>query len=239
MIRNVYIFKSLYSTLGAYFLYMIDIAYSLEGLERIEMKDTRYPYRDITIPHQHRVTEISSLLADELNLSVEEKEILEFAARYHDIGKAIWPAYMAITKNRHMTPSQIKHKNQHPITSYEMIKDEISQFEGTWYNEHEDAILRIVRSHHENHNGKGYPDRLHGKRVNLSQKIIRLADAYDAMRSNRMIRSPENRKMSHERVENIINENIGIEFDPKVAKAFKKLNVSYLEEIYRTYGLVK
>ena len=71
MIRNVYIFKSLYFTLGAYFLYMIDIAYSLEGLERIEMKDTRYPYRDITIPHQHRVTEIISLLADELNLSVE------------------------------------------------------------------------------------------------------------------------------------------------------------------------
>ena len=80
--------------------------------------------------------------------------------------------------------------------------------------------MNIVELHHENHDGSGYPRELRAAEIPLDARIVHVADAYDAMTSNR----PYRQAMSHERAVGIIRANSGTQFDPEVVGAFCALD---------------
>jgi len=82
------------------------------------------------------------------------------------------------------------------------------------------GVVGIIKQHHENYDGSGYPQGLRGEDIHLGARIIRLADTYDAMRSARSYRNPP---FSKEETISEIKENSGKQFDPKVVEAFLKI----------------
>jgi HD-GYP domain-containing protein (c-di-GMP phosphodiesterase class II) len=74
----------------------------------------------------------------------------------------------------------------------------------------------VVELHHENHDGSGYPWGLRGEQIPVAARIVHVADAYDAMVTNR----PYRKGMSHQRALEILAQNAGAQFDPAVVHAF-------------------
>ena len=83
-------------------------------------------------------------------------------------------------------------------------------------------MLEIVRSHHERIDGKGYPEGRSKKDLTIASRILCVADAYDAMTSDR----PYRKGMDLEKVKGILNECKGTQFDPEIVDAF----IAYLEK---------
>ena len=79
----------------------------------------------------------------------------------------------------------------------------------------EDEVLELVRSHHEHYDGSGYPDARPARELSLATRILCVADAYDAMTSDR----PYRKSMSQEKVFSILRECRGTQFDPDVVDA--------------------
>ncbi|MFH1678916.1 MAG: HD domain-containing phosphohydrolase [Candidatus Omnitrophota bacterium] len=80
-------------------------------------------------------------------------------------------------------------------------------------------LLKIVRSHHEYYNGKGYPDKLKGADINIFAQIVTVADAYDAMTSSRAYRPA----LSKENAMKEIKENREMQFNPEIADTFLQI----------------
>lgn len=153
--------------------------------------------------HSRRVARYCVALAEELGLSREEIEAIRIAGFLHDIGK------IAIDKNIINKPSrpteeERKELNQHPLISYEIL----SRVRFPWKE-----IPLSVRYHHERVDGKGYPDRLTGESIPLMARIMAVADAFDAMTTDR----PYRRRLSLEEVLREFEREMGRQFDPKVA----------------------
>jgi HD-GYP domain-containing protein (c-di-GMP phosphodiesterase class II) len=85
-------------------------------------------------------------------------------------------------------------------------------------------ILKIVRHHHEHHDGNGYPDGLSDGQIPLGARILAIADAYDAIISERPYRQAMNPKIAWD----IIKRCKGSQFDPEVADAFLGINASII-----------
>ena len=83
------------------------------------------------------------------------------------------------------------------------------------------SYLPVVELHHEDWNGTGYPLGLRGEAIPLAARIVHLADAYDAMTSDR----PYRRGMSREQAIRILKENAGTQFDPAIVAAFIELGI--------------
>jgi putative two-component system response regulator len=89
----------------------------------------------------------------------------------------------------------------------------------------------IAGSHHERYDGKGYPQGLIGENVPLCGRIMAVADVYDALMDNRVYRG----SMGHIQASNIIFENAGTHFDPRIVEAFKNTK-NQIAEIANTHG---
>jgi HD-GYP domain-containing protein (c-di-GMP phosphodiesterase class II) len=82
-------------------------------------------------------------------------------------------------------------------------------------------ILEVIRHHHERYDGKGYPDGLAGEDIPIAARIMAVVDAYDALTSDR----PYRKRLSQEQAVQVLKQEAGKQFDPKIAMAF----VSMLE----------
>jgi putative two-component system response regulator len=140
--------------------------------ETIEQKDA------YTKGHCNRVRNISVALGRALKLSPERMEILEGGSLLHDIGK-IGISEELLNKKEKLTPAEFDVIRNHTIAG-ERIIQHIQMFQ---------AYRPIIRSHHERIDGKGYPDGLKGADIPFEVRIVSLADAFDAMTSNRAYRS--------------------------------------------------
>lgn len=158
--------------------------------------------------HSKRVSEISLLIAREMNFDEEQIELLEYAADLHDIGK-IGISELIISKEGKLTVDEYEIIKTHPLVG-ETIVEPVPFLQ---------EIKPIIRHHHERFDGYGYPDGLAGEEIPLMSRIILIADAYDAMTSDR----PYRKALSHEEAVKEIRKHSGSQFDPKVVKAF--LNV--------------
>ncbi len=167
--------------------------------ETIDAKD-RY-----TRGHSDRVAHYSGIIAKQLDLSKTDLEAIEIAAYLHDIGK-IGISENILIKPSKLTPSEMKLMRTHPE-----ISDKILQ-SVTFLED----VLPIVRHHHEHYDGAGYPDGLSGEKIPLGARILSVADAYDAMISNR----PYRKALSKEEAVEELKSNSGSQFDPKIVKAF-------------------
>ena len=164
----------------------------------IDAKDT------YTKGHSERVTQTSVALARELNLHEREIDNIEYAALLHDIGK-IGIDERILGKNDVLTSEEFKKIKEHVIMGAKIIKP--VEFLKDSY--------KAIYHHHERYNGDGYPDGLKGEDIPISVRIITVADAYDAMGSDR----PYRKKLKQEKIMKELTEQSGKQFDPKVVKA--------------------
>ncbi len=140
--------------------------------ETIEQKDA------YTKGHCNRVSAISLALGNALNFSKERLLILEGGAVLHDIGK-IGISEQILNKSSALTKEEYDIIKMHPVFG-ERIVSHIDLFQ---------PYRPIIRSHHERMDGKGYPDGLKGKEIPIDVAIVTLADAFDAMTSDRAYRT--------------------------------------------------
>lgn len=158
--------------------------------------------------HSSRVTEYSKKLAASIGLPEKRQKIVYYSALLHDIGKIGIPDSI-INKPGKLTAEEYEIIKQHPVIGSQILSSLSSMKE----------VAVGVRGHHERFDGKGYPDGLKGKDIPLVARIISVADAYDAMTSNRSYRS----FMSQKDVRAEIVKNRGIQFDPELADKMQKL----------------
>ena len=167
--------------------------------------DIRDPY---TFEHSYRVAGLSEILAEAMNISSPEKDLIHYSAHLHDIGK-IGVSDKVLNKPGKLTSEEIVQIQSHS-TIGSMILNKTPEFRG---------IAKIVRHHHERVDGTGYPDGLRGEEIPIESRIIGLVDAFDAMTSDR----PYRKSKSHEWALKEISEHIESQFCPKCVEAFLTL----------------
>ena len=164
--------------------------------------DAKSPW---TAGHSERVTENALKIGQVLGLTPNELENLHRGALLHDIGKIGVPVSI-LDKPGKLTDEEYKIIQEHPRAG-ERILEPIAAYA---------PIIPIVLQHHEHFNGKGYPDGLAGEDISLGARILGVADVFDAIISDR----PYRKGMELERTIQIIKQESGKQFDPKVVLAF-------------------
>ncbi len=164
----------------------------------VEAKD---PY---TSGHTERVADIAVLLARGLNVPDEEIPAINVGAIIHDIGKIGIPDEILL-KAGPLSPEETAEMRKHPeMSSYILAELELPR-----------VVKQMVRSHHERYDGEGYPDGLVGEEIPLAARILAVADAFDAMTSDR----PYRRALPLALARAEIEEKSGSQFCPKVVAA--------------------
>ena len=158
--------------------------------------------------HSNRVAKYSRMLAEALGENEKSQDKIYYVALLHDIGKIGVPNAI-INKPGKLTDEEYEIIKMHPVIGGDILKTISSMPE----------ISIGARSHHERYDGRGYPDGLAGEDIPWIARIIGVADAYDAMTSNRSYRN----YLPQALVRAEIVKCRGIQFDPKVADAMLKL----------------
>lgn len=161
----------------------------------IEAKD---PY---TRGHCQRVMEISCELGREMGLNEDDIEDLRYAAILHDIGK-IGISATILNKQEKLTDEEFNEIKKHPSIAYNILKDIDFLKNG----------LNGVLQHHERYDGKGYPNGLKQDEICMFGRILCVADAFDAMTSDR----PYRKGMSMEDALRELERCKGTQFDPQI-----------------------
>ncbi len=165
----------------------------------IEAKD---PY---TQGHSERVTAYAVVLGDALGLPPREVTLLRQLGPLHDVGKIAVPESI-LRKPGKLTPEEFREIAQHPLIGADILGPIRLFREG----------LAIVRNHHERVDGNGYPDRLSGDRIPYLARVAAVADAFDAMTSDRSYRKG---MPWTEAVDEIVRCS-GAQFDADMARCF-------------------
>ena len=180
----------------------------LSLIKTVELRD-RY-----TRGHSERVKDYSLQIAKEIGLYGPQLDRLETAALLHDIGKVGIPTEILIKKEP-LSQEEMKIIRLHPTLGAEILR-EVEMLKD---------ISILVLHHHERYDGdlsaspSAYPKGLKGEEIPFLSRIIAVADAFDAMTSHRPYRQPIHIK----KVEKIITEEVGKQFDPIAAKAILHL----------------
>jgi HD-GYP domain-containing protein (c-di-GMP phosphodiesterase class II)/HAMP domain-containing protein len=161
----------------------------------LEFKD------EYTHGHSERVAKICVKIGMKMDMDEKSLRVLHNAALLHDMGK-IGVVESILNKNSTVNPEELSKIRKHPEYGEEILKPILSLSEE----------IKIVRHHHEREDGKGYPDGLTGDQLSLSEKIMIVADAYDAMNSNRAYRLP----LEPDTIREELLANKGSQFDPVV-----------------------
>lgn len=156
--------------------------------------------------HVERVTAYAMAIASCMDWPEWRVEQLRFGAILHDIGK-IHIRETTLFKETPLSPEEWDEIKQHPINGAEMIKD----------IPYLSSAIPIVRHHHERWDGKGYPDRLAGEAIPVEARIVAVADAFDAMTTERPYSPSRDLEDAFEEIMNCI----GVQYDPNVVKAFQ------------------
>ena len=154
--------------------------------------------------HSERVSELAARVASRIGLDAEQVELTRLAGSLHDLGKLAIPEEI-LRKPGELTDSERLVLERHPMIGFRML-DSLGV----------DPVANVVLHHHERWDGAGYPDGLRGDAIPLGARIIFVADAYDAMTSDRVYRakrSPEEAIAELERCS-------GTQFDPEIVTAF-------------------
>ncbi len=177
-----------------------------ETLELLELIASTLEAKDkYTAGHSKRVTRYALMIAEALNLSDEEKELLRKACLLHDIGKIGIPENI-LNKPARLTEEEFNEIKKHPVIGVKIL----SHFHLF------SSILPYIYHHHERVDGKGYPEGLKGERIPLLSRIIAVADTFDAITSDR----PYRKAMSLQQAIKILEEVKGSQLDPLIVEKF-------------------
>ncbi len=160
---------------------------------------------EYTSGHTERVTRISLIIGRKMRLDHETMNTLELAALLHDVGKIGIPDRILLKPGK-LTDKEYNEIKKHPQKGIEIV-GHIKQLK---------PMNEGILYHHEWYNGRGYPTGLSGKDIPLIARIISVADAYDAMTTNRPYRKSLDEKEAIRR----LKKSRGTQFDPEIVKAF-------------------
>ena len=203
-----------------------DALNSLEDAYRSTLKalTAALETRDLeTHGHSERVVTYSLRLGREYGLDSQRIKALEFGSLLHDIGKIGVPDSI-LRKPAKLTEQEWVRMREHPAHGQQILRG-IHFLEGA---------ARVVAQHHEKWDGSGYPLGLHGEDIDLCARIFSVADAFDAMTSDRVYRKGK----SYEAAAQELDEWAGTQFDPKVVEAFHRVPKRDWEELH-AQSLVK
>jgi len=164
-----------------------------------------------TSGHSQRVTEIAVAIARELGLPPHEIDKIRLAGLLHALGK-IGVREDVLLKPGKLTAEEYQHVKSHPESAEHISRPVVE----------DDEVLAMIRHHHEHYDGSGYPDGHKGEQIPLGARILAVADAYNAMTSER----PYRKAMSPEKALAELERNKGSQFCPKVVDAFLKVGKS-------------
>jgi putative nucleotidyltransferase with HDIG domain len=187
----------------------INLKKSYEGaisalVKAIEVNDT------YTRGHSERVSKISVEMASFMGYEKSKIDVVRFGCILHDVGKIGHASYLELHKDGPLTQEEYQHIKEHPVRGEEILKA------NAFFN---NEIQAIVRNHHERWDGKGYPDGLAGEAIPLEAQIVAVADAYDAMTSDR----PYRKGIPPQRAADEITRCSGTQFSPRAAEAFMQI----------------
>jgi putative nucleotidyltransferase with HDIG domain len=189
------------------------------ALEAVESLNATVDAKDsYTAGHSLRVQRIAVALGVELGLGTEQLDVLRFAGLFHDIGKIGVPDAI-LTKPGRLTELEFEVVKRHPEDGAHIV-GRLHRLQ---------AAVPAVLHHHERWDGNGYPHRLHGDAIPLEAAIVGLADALDAMTTDRPYSGA--RPLDEATEEIVLNR--GTQFAPSVVDAFVAL-VGRVPELFGT-----
>jgi putative nucleotidyltransferase with HDIG domain len=170
--------------------------------QAVEMRDL------YTGNHTQRVTTYSLLLAEEMGVSEEQRRQLQVATLLHDIGKIAIDDQILLKPGR-LSDQEFDRMKTHVLRGAEIVQ----MIPGLAW------ALPVVRGHHERWDGRGYPDGLKGEGIPLTARVVAVADAFDAMTSDRPYRAgmPPARAFAE------LSAGSGTHFDPECVEAFLRI----------------
>jgi putative two-component system response regulator len=174
-----------------------------------------------TASHVARVAHYSKLIARELGLDEKEQELIFYAAPFHDLGK-VGIEDKILLKPGKLDNEEFDIMKTHAMIGYEILKDSNSEYL--------QSGAQIALTHHEKYNGRGYPKGLVGDEIPIFGRIVAVVDVFDALTSNR----PYKKAWSFEDALNLLKEESGQHFDPKIVDIFIN-NVDEIKEIYNSF----
>jgi len=158
--------------------------------------------------HADRVSRIAGALAREMRLGEHQIEQIELAGLLHDIGK-IGVEDRILMKPDRLEADEQELMRRHPIYGASILEPSAALR----------PLVPLVLYHHERFDGTGYPEGLRGDEIPLGSRIIIVADAYEAMTSDRIYR----KSIGHEAAMQQLNRHKSVQFDPDVVRALEKL----------------
>lgn len=164
--------------------------------------DAKDPY---TRGHSDRVAQYAVAIGESMALAPEQRTALEMAAYLHDIGK-IGISEEILLKPGKLSDEEMGQMRHHPLIGANILKP----IAFPW------PIAPVVRHHHEHYDGRGYPAGLKGEEIPLLARVLTVADAYEAMVSDR----PYRRGRSEEDAILELRRCSGTHFDPRIVDAF-------------------
>ena len=164
-----------------------------------EMLITAMENNEVFPDHIKNVTRYTNLVTSRLGLEEKERRDIHFAALLHDIG------FIKLGRTSQLKDEALK---AHSLIGEKMIRPIL-----IWKH-----LAPVIRHHHENYDGSGYPDGFKGEEIPLGSRIISVTEAYDTMTNPQSYRKRDS--LEEARLELI--ENAGTQFDPEIVKVFLK-----------------
>jgi putative nucleotidyltransferase with HDIG domain len=191
---------------------------TIEALRMVvDAKDT------YTRGHSDRVAYYAVKIGESFGMSKEELNLLNVSGLFHDVGK-IGTSDDILSKGEKLNEREVNEIRKHPLKGAHILSA-ISMFK---------EVAPIVKCHHERVDGSGYPEGLKGEAIPFMSRIIAVADAFDAMMSDRRYRS----RLPFEEAQNQLIEGSGTQFDKLVVDHFNRVLENFpamIREITETY----
>ncbi len=159
---------------------------------------------DYTRGHSERVSRLAGRIALEIGAGAEHVHHIRLAGRLHDIGK-IGIRESVLLKPGSLTPEEYSQIQAHPVIGERILGQGLL----------DDATVQMVRHHHEHYSGGGYPDGLGGSDIPLGARILAVADAFDALTSDRPYRG----RLSKADALDVLRRGAGVQWQPTLVEA--------------------
>jgi diguanylate cyclase (GGDEF)-like protein/putative nucleotidyltransferase with HDIG domain len=168
--------------------------------------------------HVRRVQIYAAGMGEVFGLSLDEIAALKAGALLHDIGKLAVPPHI-LNKPGPLTHAEFEKMKIHTVVGAQLLGRVDFPY----------PVIPIIRHHHEQWDGRGYPDRLRGEQIPITARIISVVDCFDSVREDR----PFRRSMTLEEATALLRRGAGIHFDPNVVEQFIKHLPRFEQEIAR------